>query len=464
MPNAALWPFAVLIVCVIFVMTAISKLRVHPFLALICAALLAGVMSDSLPGAGANHWVRAIELTTEEFGRTAGVIGVSIGLAAIIGVCLMESGAADKVVRRFLGFFGEQRAGLALLASAYVLAIPIFFDTMFMLMAPLAMVMALRTGKDYVLYLMAICGGSAITHVLVVPHPGPLAMVDNLKLDPGFCIAVGILAGIIPAMVGYGASRWINRRLSLALPAALGLPMGDLNRIEMQREEELPSFMASIMPVILPVALISLASFFNVIGTASFPVAGKIAAFAGNKNIALLIGALIAVGLLARHKRLSLGQISALLEPSMATAAVCILIVSASGSFGSMLRHAGVGGAIQQAVSGRNINLVVLSYVIALVVRVAQGSSTVSMLTTSAMLAPMVVDRNLPHHSIYVFLAISFGSLGASWMNDSGFWVVSKISGLTEKQTLASWSVLATVISVTGFVLTLAMSLLFPLR
>ncbi|HWD18453.1 MAG TPA: hypothetical protein VHB20_04175 [Verrucomicrobiae bacterium] len=477
MPNAGIidqaapsmtWPFVILIVSVIFVMAAISKFRVHPFLALISAALLAGVMSERLPGpngtAAPNHWVRAVELTTEEFGKTAGVIGISIGLAAVIAVCLMESGAADKVVRRFLGFFGPKRAGLALLTSTYILAIPIFFDTMFMLMAPLAMVMAVRTGKNYVLYLMAICGGGAITHVLVVPHPGPLGMVENLKLDPGFCIAAGILAGIIPAFVGYAVSTWINRRLNLGLPSALGLPVSDLDKIEMQPESELPPFVASILPVILPVALISLASLFNVIGNASYPTAAKIAAFVGNKNIALLIGTLLAIILLARQKRMSLGQISILLEPSMATAAVCILIVSASGAFGSMLKNAGVGLAIQHAATGRAINLVALAYVIALVLRVAQGSSTVSMLTTSSMLAPMVLNHDLPFHPIYVFLAISFGSLGASWMNDSGFWVVSKISGLTERQTLASWSVLATVISVSGFLVVWAFSFALPLK
>ncbi|RYD69502.1 MAG: GntP family permease, partial [Verrucomicrobiaceae bacterium] len=204
------WPFVVLAVCVFAVIAMISWLRIHPFLALIFAALLAGVMAHQLPGgrprgvsaaevmldpvtgkALRNHWTRAVELTTEEFGRTAGGVGIVIGLASIIGMCLMESGAADKVVRRALAVFGQKRAGIAIVVSSYVLSIPIFFDTMFMLMVPLAMALALRTGRDYMLYVMAICCGAVITHSLTVPHPGPLAAVDNLKIDVGFSILAG---------------------------------------------------------------------------------------------------------------------------------------------------------------------------------------------------------------------------------------------------------------------------------
>src|SRR5690606_28355483 len=151
-----------------------------------------------------------VKLTMEGFGRTAAGVAVSIGLASIIGFCLMESGSADRVVRWFLAIFGERHAGLALLVSTYLLSIPIFFDTMFMLMAPLAKALYVRTGKNYLLYILCVCCGGVITHGLTVPHPGPIAMVDNLKLDAGFTILAGIVAGLIPAAIGFAVASFLN--------------------------------------------------------------------------------------------------------------------------------------------------------------------------------------------------------------------------------------------------------------
>jgi GntP family gluconate:H+ symporter len=267
------WPFAILFTCIVAVITLISVLRVHAFLSLVFAAFLAGFMThsfkpevlDRISGATkvdakVNHWVAAVELTSLELGGAAASIAISIGLASIIGLCLMESGAADKVVRRFLAVFGESRAALAILVSTYILSIPIFFDTMFMLMVPLARALRLRTGKDYLLYVMCICCGGVITHSLTVPHPGPLAMVDNLKVDAGASLLWGILAGAIPCGCGYFVAKWINSRNPIELREVPGAPLEDLQGISSKPESELPSFFASILPVIGPILLISLAS------------------------------------------------------------------------------------------------------------------------------------------------------------------------------------------------------------
>ena len=142
----------------------------------------AGLLAASLPGGtGQSHWVQAVELTTQEFGVVAGKIAVVIALAAVIGLCLMESGAADKIVRRFLAVFGERHAPTAFFLSSYVISIPIFFDTLFMLLLPVARALALRTGKDYVLYVLAICTSGIVTHSLCAPHPGPLAMAEAFR-------------------------------------------------------------------------------------------------------------------------------------------------------------------------------------------------------------------------------------------------------------------------------------------
>jgi GntP family gluconate:H+ symporter len=488
--TASRWPFVVLIVSVAFVIIAITKLRLHAFIALIFAAFLAGFLSEPFPpqvlqklpagaraSAEGNQWLATVELTMVEFGNTAGAISVSIGLAAIIGMALMESGAADKVVRRFLGFFGERRAGAALLWSTYILSIPIFFDTMFMLMVPLARALRLRTGRDYTLYILCICCGGVVTHSLTVPHPGPLAMVENLKIDVGLSLFWGIACGIVPVAGGYFFSKWINRRVDIPLRETRGASLTDLEGISRKPESELPSFFWSILPVILPILLISLASAFILAKTSypgvvaalggpdTFNAMNRVVALVGNKNVALFIGAGLALWVLARQSRMGLRRIEELIGPPIETAGVIILITSAGGAFGLMLRNAGVGDAIKSVASGYDINLVFLAWLVAAVIRIAQGSATVAMLTTSAMILPMVdpaAGAVIPFHTIYIFLAVGFGAFACSWMNDSGFWVVNRLSGMTETETLRTWTALLTVTSVFGLILTLVASKLLP--
>ena len=467
------WPFVVLATSMAFLIFAITKLRMHAFIALIGAAILAGIMAGSFtpealqrldffkvkPG---NHWVATLEITMLDFGKTAGDIAISIGLASIIGMALMESGAADKVVRRFLAFFGEKRAGFALLTSTYFLSIPIFFDTMFMLMVPLARALRLRTGKDYVFYLMCICVAGVVTHSLTVPHPGPLKMVDSLHVDAGLSIWWGIVGGILPCIAGYFVAKWINRRVDVPLRETRGASLEDLRGISAKPESELPGFLASVLPVIVPIALISLASFYQLAGWKSHTVE-----FIGNKNIALLAGTLIALVLLARQKRIGFSAIEELIGPPLETAGMIILITAAGGAFGSMLRNIGVGDAIKSAAHGYDVNILLLAWATAAVIRIAQGSATVAMITTSAiiwdMMDPAKGAAPLPFTPMYVFLAIGFGAFCCSWMNDSGFWVVSRLGGMTERETLRSWTVTLTAGSVAGLLLTLLFARLLPL-
>ncbi len=471
------WPFVVLAVCVGLIVGLITRVRLHPFLALVLAAFTAGWLAHSLPGgAGQSHWVRAVELTATEFGQTTGKVAIVIALASVIGLCLMESGAADKVVRRFLAVFGERRAGLALFLSGYVISIPIFFDTFFMLLLPLARALALRTGRNYLLYVMSICTAGIVTHSLCAPHPGPLAMAEALQVDLGLSIAVGVVVGVVPATVGWGVALWLNRRLPLPLRETPGAPLDELRRIIVQDERELPGFVRSIMPVILPIVLISLASLFEAArkqpeafpwllglcgGPERFAGVARWMEFLGNRNVALLIGTALALGVLMRQRGLSLVRVSQMIGPPLETAGVIILITSAGGAFGLMLKNAGVGEAIKTAAEGRDLNLVVLAWLVAAVIRVAQGSATVAMLTTAAMVFPLMA-AGLPYHPIYLFLAIGFGAMICSWMNDSGFWVVGRLSGFTERETLKTWTVISTVNSVAGLLITWFLALLLP--
>lgn len=474
--SADYWPFAVLVISIAVVIILITFVRAHAFLALILAAITAGLAArssslpplpkDPPPAIGKDpaktapaHAMLAVERTAWEFGKACGGIGIVIMLAAIIGMALLESGAADRVVRTFLRAFGEKHAGLALLLSTYVVSIPIFFDTIFMLLIPLARALRLRTGKDYLLYVLAICCAGVITHSLVIPHPGPLAMVDNLKLDAGLSIFVGLATGIPALFAGWLFCLWINKRMDIPLTEAPGATLADLRAIMDRPESSLPSFGFSIAPVLLPVCLIWIGSLVQVFAP-KMPGAAALM-FLGERHVALFIATILSLAVLIRQRALSLAQTSDMLGQPLETAGVIIFITAAGGAFGAMLKNAGVGNAITSATQGYSINLVLLSFLIAFVIRIAQGSATVAMLTTSSIVAPMV--SSLPHHPIYLFVAIGFGAMACSWMNDSGFWVVSRLGGLTEKQTLRSWTILLTVVSFAGMLTALILSKVLPL-
>jgi GntP family gluconate:H+ symporter len=301
--------------------------------------------------------------------------------------------------------------------------------------------------------------------------------VDSLRVDPGLSMFWGIAAGILPCLVGFGVVKWIDTRIEVPLREVPGTTFAELKAIAGKPENELPSFVASAAPVLLPIVLIGLGSLLKVAagypqaveflgGPGVFGAVTKVLVLAGNKNIALLAGALIAMSVLARQRGLGWSRLGELLDAPLNTAAVIVMITAAGGAFGAMLRHAGVGDAIKTIAATYSLDLVLLSWITALVIRIAQGSATVSMLTTSAVVWPMMdpaTNPPLPFNAMYVFLAIGFGSFGLSWMNDSGFWVVSKLGGLTERETLKSWTVLLLALSVAGLIFTLIASRLLPL-
>ena len=474
------WPLAVFALTLATVILLISRLRVHAFLALIIAAVLAGVLAgEPLPGEVGTtkdpkkergHWAAAVELTVEGFGKTAGKIGIVIALAAIIGVCLVESGAADKVVRRFLSLFGERRAGDAIFAGGYFLSIPIFFETYFMLLLPLAQALRLRTGRDYMLYVLAICCGGTVTHSLVAPHPGPLAAAENLGLDVGLTILAGILAGIIPAVVTWAVARRIARKLDAPMRETAGASRAELEAIVARPENELPPLAWAVAPVLAPLVLIGSVTVLKMLGgRATFPELFPVLEFLGDRNMALLVGVVIALLLVARQRQLSLTQLGELAGKPLHLAGMIILIASAGGAFGAMIQHAGVGKYVQTLASSTGTELILVAWAVTALIRVAQGSATVAMITGSSIVW-VLIDPSAPghvelsYHSLYLFLAVGFGSKMFSWMNDAGFWTVSKVSGFTQAETLKSWSVLVSVASLTGLVQCLLLSRLLPFK
>jgi H+/gluconate symporter-like permease len=614
-------PLLILGIGVVAVIAMIVILRVNAFIALIGAALLVSLLA---PGPMSTKAARV----ATAFGGVCGGIGIVIALAAVIGKCLMDSGAADRIVRSFLKVLGEKRASWALMSSGFVLSIPVFFDTVFYLLVPLARSLWRRTRKHYILYVSAIVAGAGIAHTLVPPTPGPLYMAAAFKIDIGLMMLIGVLIGLPSAAVGVLICKLINRFNEIPMR-----PYSGQSEPEPLEDKQLPPLWLSLLPVVLPVILIAANTVTSMMAKTSHsellergqilrwsglcgqlakvgtdaetgPVhffhenlppsvqqslneaaksgnfdiqlqdavekeislivektdfllepaflgvslsdsamalvdesvrklpaedaarfkkhfrsqtlngmittgrgrdilakaitelsddqrqqlnwriletafsgqvrqttqeqIAKVTAVTGNPNLALFLSALLAMFTLSRCRGLSFKELAKTTETALMSGGVIILITAAGGSFGAMLRAAGVQKSIEQFIGSgqQNIGLLILliAFGVAVLIKFAQGSGTVSMITTASMFAAMgITSQTLDCNLVYLAMAIGCGSLVGDWMNNSGFWIFSRMSVLTETETLKTWTILTASLGLAGLAFTMLFAKLLPL-
>jgi len=458
----------VMAVGIAIVLGLIIFAKANAFMALITAAM---VVSLCAPGEMGTKITRV----AEAFGSGCGSIGIVIALAAVIGQCMMDSGAADRVVRGFMRALGEKRAPIALMGSGYVLAVPVFFDTVFYLLVPLARSFYRKTRKNYLKCILAIAAGGAITHTLVPPTPGPLTMAATLDIDLGYMIMIGALVALPAAIAGLICAGVMDRLMPIPMRT-----VGDDEDMEPIPDDQLPGLFVSLLPVLLPVVMIACNTGTETaakqIGTDQFKIYddakttaemkaeiraehdGKLAGTAldlmpytriiGNPNFALLISTVIALWLLYVQNGPTLRELSNIVEISLMSGGVIILITAGGVAFGSMLKVAQVGDAIAQLTSP------------------GEGATMpgMTMLFLCFGMAPMVEgSTGLGFHPVYLATAIGAGSLVGSWMNDSGFWIFAKMGGLTEAEALKSWTVMLVVLGVVSMAMTLFLATVMPL-
>jgi gluconate:H+ symporter, GntP family len=454
-------PFLILLVGMVVILGAIIGLRMNAFLALLGAAIVVSFLAPGDP-------TLRITRVAEAFGRTAGSVGIVIALAAIVGTAMTQSGAADRIVNGFLSLLGQKRDAVALSATAFVLSLPVFFDTVFFLLAPLARSMYVRTNRNYLKYLVAMSASGIATHTLVPPHPGPLGVADTLGIDLGMMILIGVVIAIPGAVVGYIFATWIDRKMPVPMRARPGeehvvLPEGSL-----------PGLVPSLIPVVMPVLLIASGTIVEALRTwmpsqaALWNSIRPVTTVIGNPVLAMLLAAGAALLLYRQQRRPSSQEMGTTVESAIMGAGVVILIVASGGAFGAMLQAAGIGPAVQSlfvgAGSERGFTFLLLAFAITVILKIAQGSSTVAMITAAGMVSAIIKGVDLPFHIVYIGTAISAGSLVGSWMNDAGFWVFSKIGGVSEVESLRSWSPLLAIVGCTSLLTTLAMATLLPMR
>lgn len=399
------------------------------------------------------------------FGSTCAKIGILIALAAIIGMCLLESGAAERIVRSAIQFVGEKLAPVAFMASGFLLAIPVFFDTVFYLLIPLGKAMRIRTGKNYLLYVLAIVTGGTMAHSLVPPTPGPLFVAEQLNVDIATMMMGGLIVGSIAALFGLGYATLINKHCELPFRDSADVTQEDLQKLATKKIEDLPPLWLSLLPILLPVVLIAGSTLlkFKTISSQLSEQTQTLITTLGNKNIALGIATVIALWTLIRQKKSSMGALSESIQTSLYTGGVIILITAAGGAFGSVLQQTGVSFLIESLPQVSPLMLVTLAFLITTAIRTAQGSSTVAMITTVGILGGIAESTTLGFHPVYLALAIGCGSKPISWMNDSGFWVIGKMSGMTEGETLKFISPMTALMGIVGFIVVLLGVQFFPM-
>lgn len=394
------------------------------------------------------------------FGGTCGSIGILIALAGIVGKCLLDSGAADRVIRTMLRWFGERGAPLSFTCSGFLLGIPVFFDTVFYLMIPLGKALRVRTGRNYLLYVLTIVCGATMAHSLVPPTPGPLFVAEELGVNLGVMIVGGTIVGLFAAASGLAFAVWANRRCDLPLRETDDFKLTDAEQALHVDESSLPPFWLSIAPVLLPVLLIAGLTVLKELALWNQldPTVRLVASTLGEKNVALALAAVIGLATLIRQRRQNLAALADSVQKALASAGVIILITAAGGAFGGVLRETGIESLIHRLPAGSPQLLCLLAFLVTVAIRSAQGSATVAMITAAGLFA----DVDIGAHPLYLGLAIGCGSKPFAWMNDSGFWVITRMSGMTEAEGLRFITPMTALMGFVGLLAVLAGVTILP--
>ena len=423
----------------------ILKTKVHVFIALIIASCIIGLAGGMAPTAIAGT-------ITKGFGGTLGGIGIIIGLGVMMGQIFEASGAAERMARVFLKLFGKGREEFAMAVTGYVVSIAIFCDSGFVILSPLARALSKETKKSMVSLSIALAGGLVITHSLVPPTPGPLGVAGTFGIDVGNFLLLGLVVSIPMTLAVMFYGKWLGKKI-YQIP---GDKEGEWQRPPYQKPQydtngganakKLPNAFVSFMPIVLPVLLILLNTVLS-----ALKATGPIATFffvVGTPIFAVLIGTLIAIFTLTRGQ--SRESVINTLETSIKSAGIIILVTGGGGSLGQVIKDAGVGNYIAQGIAATHIPVILLPFIIATLVRFVQGSGTVAMITAAGITAPIVAASG--GNMVLGALAATVGSLFFSYFNDSFYWVVNRLSGITDtKEQIRVWSISTTIAWAVGF-------------
>lgn len=393
------------------------------------------------------------------FGGILGHIAVIIGLGTVLGAILERSGGAQALTSKLLGIFGDRGAPIAMGLLGLIFGIPVFFDIGIFVLAPLVYVAARQGGKSLVLYALPMLAGLSMTHAFLPPHPGPVALGGLLEVNLGWLILMGFVCGI-PGFIAAGLvwGNWIGKRVIVDVPDDF------INDKDDDADATGGTAVATKRPVVttppsvgligaiiaVPLVLILGATFGSILLDPGNLL--EILTFLGTPAVALLIAVLIAFYVLGIRRGSTVQQLSTLTGESLRPVGMLLLVVGAGAFFGKVISATGIGTALADAMAAAGLPIIVLAYVISCALRIAQGSATVAIVTTGGIVGPLVAAQDYsPMATALVAMAIAAGSIILSHVNDGGFWIIAKFFNMTVKQTLQTWTVLETVLSVVSF-------------
>ncbi|MEV0603374.1 gluconate:H+ symporter [Streptomyces sp. NPDC050315] len=424
----------------------ITRFKLHAFLSLTIGSLVLGAAA----GAPLD---KAITSFTNGLGSTVAGVGVLIALGAILGKLLADSGGADQIVDTILAKSSRRMMPWAMVLIAAIVGLPLFFEVGIVLLIPVVLLVAKRGNFSLMRIGIPALAGLSVMHGLIPPHPGPLVAIDAIKANLGLTLGLGVLVAIPTAILaGPVFARFASRWVDIAPPEKMipQRPSEDL--------EKRPSFAATLSTVLLPVVLMLAKALVDIIVDDPEQHVQRVFDVIGSPLIALLVAVLVGMFTLGKAAGFSAGRLSSTVEKSLAPIAGILLIVGAGGGFKQTLVDVGVGQMILDMSKDWGLPALLLAWLIAVAIRLATGSATVATVSAAGLVAPLAADMT-PTHAALMVLAVGAGSLFFSHVNDAGFWLVKEYFGMNVGQTIKTWSLMETVISVVSIVVVLLLSL-----
>ncbi|GAB3673162.1 GntP family permease [Salinisphaera aquimarina] len=442
------------VVAVALLLVLVIRFNVHAFLALamvsLATAFATGIPSDSI-----------VDVLVDNFGSTLGSVALLVGFGAMLGKLVEHSGGARVLAEKMVSVFGEARAPFALGLASLFMGFPIFFDAGLVVMLPIIFAVARRLDGPVLLYGLPAAAAFSVMHVFVPPHPGPVTAIELYGSNPGLVLLTGIVMAFpLWYVSGYLWGRYAARKHPFLVGAGL---FGG-------RDDDVihnPPTVATVIGILLlPLVLIFANTSLLFAASLGWVDDGqewfKLLVLVGNTPIALLISVLVASYVLGWRRGEQGSALEKILDSSLGPICSVVLITGAGGMFGGVLRASGIGDALADSLGDIGLPLIVAAYIVAVVIRLAQGSATVALVTAAGLMAPAVAAANMaPMQVVAITLATAAGSVFAGHVNDSGFWLVGRLMGMDVKTTLKTWTVQQALESVVAFALTYILFILF---
>lgn len=423
----------------------VMKFKLHAFVSLLLMSIAVGI-GAGMPLQGV---LKAVETG---MGDALKVLAIIVGLGAMFGKMLEVSGGAERLAKTILDKFGDDKAPWALGLTGFLVSIPVFLDVGLIIIIPIVFSLAKRTGKSILFYGIPLLAGLGVTHSMIPPTPGPLLVAEFLGAKLGYVILFGAIAGI-PAMILAGPvyGKFISEKVKLEMPDYLDFEEPD-------ESKPLPSFWLVVSLILGPLAMILLETTIEFITDNQRII--DVVKFLGNPIVAILLVTMLTFRVLGKHCGFSREDVQDMCTKALEPAGLIILVTGAGGIFKKVLSTSGVGDMLGEMMSSSSLPPIVMAFAIATLVRVAQGSATVAMMTTGAIMAPVCMAAGLSDMQLALCaISIACGSTVLSHINDSGFWLVNRFFGMSVKDTLKTWTMVETIIGVVGFTVVLVLSM-----